>query len=55
MVPVSNDPRLSVRERELYGRNQDQEGHAVLAVETIGAGGGHYAVPAGGVRYRKRD
>ncbi|RMO93706.1 hypothetical protein ALQ32_200143 [Pseudomonas syringae pv. tagetis] len=55
VVPVSNDPCLRVRERDLCCRNQDQEGHAVLATEAIGVGGGHEAVPADGVRYRKRD
>ncbi|RMO79925.1 hypothetical protein ALQ34_200063 [Pseudomonas syringae pv. maculicola] len=41
VVPVSNDPRLRVREGHLYGRNQDQEGHGVLATEAIGSGGWH--------------
>lgn len=40
VFPVSNDPRLRVREGDLYGRNQDHEGRAVLAAETIGSGGG---------------
>ncbi|RMP19966.1 hypothetical protein ALQ25_200128 [Pseudomonas coronafaciens pv. atropurpurea] len=41
VVPVSNDPRLRVREGDLYGRNQDQKGHADVVAETIGSGGWH--------------
>ncbi|RMQ34306.1 hypothetical protein ALQ05_200078 [Pseudomonas amygdali pv. mori] len=56
MVTVRNDPRLRVCEGDLGGHDQAQEAQkATFGSEAIGSGGKHVAVPADGVRYRKRD